>query len=212
MASPVVVVTRGRRLLRAAPLTPVLAASGASLALLALAAAVPRSVLANLAALLGVSAACAAGAYALDERATPVLDATPTSRGYRLGWRLLLVVAPATAVAVGIALLAAADPRPHWWRLGLLAAGGLGTAVAGAAALRGQGREAPGDVVGTVTALGVVLVALADPTRRWVSLVPLGDAHHVGRSVALYAVLVAACAVVVLVAARDPGRQRARRR
>ena len=197
--------------MRVAPWGPVLGASAVALALLGLAATVPRSSLAFIAALLGVAGASAAAAYVLDERAVPVLDATPTSRGYRVGWRLLLVAVPATAVVVGLGLLAAADPDTHWWRLGLLAAGGLASAVGAAALLRGLGREAPGDVAGVVTALGVVFAALGDPLKRWVSLVPLGDVGHVGRSVVLYAVLVGCCAVVVLLAARDPGRGNHRR-
>jgi hypothetical protein len=200
------VATRGRRLLRAAPLAPVLVASAVALALLGLAATGPRSALGFMAALLGVAGASAAAAYVLDERAVPVLDATPTSRSYRVGWRLLLVLVPASAVVVGLGLLAAADPDAHWWRLGLLAAGGLASGVGAAALLRGLGREAPGDVAGVVTALGVVFAALGDPLKRWVSLVPLGDVRHVERSVVLYTGLVGCCAVVVLLAARDPGR------
>ena len=204
MASSVVRVPRGRRLLQAAPWGPVLGASGTALGLLALAAAVPGSALAYLAAVLGVAGASAAGAYVLDERAVPVLDATPTSRAYRLRWRLLLLTAPVSAVVVGLALLAAADPTNHWWRLGLLAAAGLASGVGAAALLRALGREAPGDVTGVVTALGVVIAALGDPLKRWVSLVPLGDAHHLGRTVAVCLGVVVGWAVVVLLAARDP--------
>jgi hypothetical protein len=199
---------RGVRILRSAPWVPVLGATGTAVLLLVVAALAHGSVLGPLTAVLGFGACGGASAYLLDEEAGPVADASPTSRRHRLAWRLVVLAVPAAVALGGLALLDAVDPSTHWWRLALLVVGALAAGAALAAALRRNGFPTPGDQASVLVLIATVLLFAADPLRRWVSVAPLGDAPHLGRSVALWSTVTVACAVVTLGCTRDPGRRR----
>ena len=84
----------------------------------------------------------------------------------------------------GLLLLDRLDPSTHWLRLVPFAAGCLAIGVVLAAALRRGGNRAPGDLAGVVAVAVVVLLVATDPLKAWVSVAPLGDTGHVGRTVA----------------------------
>ena len=203
---------RGARIQRSAPWLPLLGAAGVATMLLLIAALAHRTGVAPVVTLLGLSTCGGAAAYILDEESAAVLDATPTSRGRRVLWRLPLLAVPATVALTGLFLLDRLDGSAHWLRLGPLALGSLAIGVALAAALRREGMGTPGDLAGVIVVVGVVLLVAADPLRHWVSVIPLGDAARSGRSVLLWTAVFAASAVVTFACCRDPahrGRTRA---
>jgi hypothetical protein len=202
--------TRGSRILRSAPWLPLLGAAAAAAVLLLVAVVAHRTGIGPLIALLGLTACGAAAAYILDEEAAAVLDATPTSRARRVLWRLPLAALPAAVALVGLLTLDHLDGASHWLRLVPLAAGSLAIGVAFAAALRSGSAGIPGDLASVLTLASVMLIVTVDPLHRWVTLAPLGDATHVGRSVLLWAAVIVGCGAVTVAHSRDPAR-RARR-
>ena len=164
---------RGAGVLRSAPWLPLLGGSAAAAALLGVAVLVHGSGFAPFAALLGLAACGGAAAYVLDEESAAVLDATPTSRGRRVAWRLLLVAVPGLVALAGLLQLDHLDGATHWLRLLPFAAASLAIGVGLAAGLRRDGAAA-GDLAGVLTVSVVVLLVAADPLRRWVPVLPLG--------------------------------------
>jgi hypothetical protein len=204
--------TRGARIQRSAPWLPLLGTAGAAAMLLLIAVLAHHSGIAPFVTLLGLSTCGGAAAYVLDEESAAVLDATPTSRGRRVLWRLPLIAAPATVALVGLLMLDRLDGSTHWLRLGPLAVGSLAIGVALAAALRAGGTGTPGDLAGVLAVGSVVLLVATDPLRHWVSVAPLGDAARSGRSVLLWTAVITACAAITFACNRDPahrGRRKA---
>jgi hypothetical protein len=198
---------RGARIQRSAPWLPLLGAAGVAAMLLLIAVFAHRTGIAPVVTLLGLSTCGGAAAYVLDEESAAVLDATPTSRGRRVLWRLPLVAVPATVALAGLFMLDRLDGSTHWLRLGPLALGSLAIGVALAAALRRGGTGTPGDLAGVLAVGTVVLLVATDPLRHWVSVIPLGDAAHSGRSVLLWTAVIAAGAAVTFACCRDPARR-----
>lgn len=203
--------TRGARIQRSAPWLPLLGTAGAASLLLLLAVLAHRTGIAPFVTLLGLSACGGAAAYVLDEESAAVLDATPTSRGRRVLWRLPLIAVPATVALVGLLILDRLDASSHWLHLGPLALGSLAIGVALAAALRRGGTGTPGDLAGVLAVGSVVLLIATDPLRHWVSVIPLGDDAHSGRSLMLWTTVIAGCAAVTFACCRDPAHQRRHR-
>lgn len=197
--------TRGGRVLRSAPWLPLLAGSAAASLLLLGAVVGHGSGFAPVMSMLGLAACGGAAAYVLDEESTAVLDATPTSRARRVLWRLSLLAIPATVALTALLTLDRLDPPTHWLRMVPFAAGCLAIGVVLAAALRRAGNRAPGDLAGVVAVAVVVLLVAADPLRAWVSVAPLGDTGHAGRTSLLWAAAVLVCAAVTSWCSRDPG-------
>jgi hypothetical protein len=195
---------RGARIQRSAPWLPLLGTAGAAAALLLVAVLAHRTGIAPFVTVLGLSACGGAAAYVLDEESAAVLDATPTSRGRRVLWRLPLIGVPATVALVGLLMLDRLDGPTHWMRLGPLALGSLTVGVALAAALRAGGTGTPGDLAGVLAVGSVVLLVATDPLRHWVGVMPLGDAVHPGRSCLFWTAVIAGCAVVTFACCRDP--------
>jgi hypothetical protein len=194
----------GARVVRSAPWAGLLGVSLVAASLLALA--TLTTGLAPTVARLGLATCGGAAAYLLDEEASAIADASPTSRGRRVVWRLLLLVPPLLVAMAGLFDLNRQEPALHWWRLLPLAIGALATGVAAAAILRRRGAAAPGDLAAPVTTLGIVLVSALDPLHRWVSLAPLGSTPHAGRSAVLWAGITIGCVAVTAVCSRDPAR------
>ncbi len=176
---------RGGRILRSAPWTSLLASLAAAALLICIAAVAHNTGLAAPTTLLGL-AACGAAAHGLDEAATSVADASPTSRRHRFGWRLLLVIAPMTVATCGLLTLNDLDTETQWIRLLPLAAGAVAIGTGLAAVMRHHGTAAPGDLAGAITLVGIILVAAIDPLRRWVQLLPFGCTEQAARSSALW--------------------------
>ena len=197
---------RGGRVLRSAPWPSLLASLAAAALLICIAAAAHNTGLTGPTTLLWLAACGAAAAHGLDETATSVADASPTSRRHRLGWRMLLVILPMTVAIAGLLLLNDLDPETQWLRLLPFAAGTVAIGTGLAAAMRHRGTAAPGDLAGAITFVGVILVVAIDPLRRWVTLLPFGDTEQAGRSSALWFAVVVGCIVVTLACTRDPGR------
>ena len=197
--------TRGARIVRSAPWLPLLAGSTAATLLLLGAVAWHGSGFAPVATLLGLAACGGAAAYVLDEESAVVLDATPTSLAHRVRWRLVLVTVPAAVAMTGLLLLDRLDPSTHWLRMVPFAAGCLAIGVVFAAVLRRGGNRAPGDLAGVVAVAVVVLLVATDPLKAWVSVAPLGDTGHVGRTILLWSAVVLVCAAVTARCSRDPG-------
>jgi hypothetical protein len=203
---------QGSRILRSAPWLPLLGAAGVAAALLAAAVLAHDTGGASLIALLGLAACGASAAYILDEESADVLDSTPTSRSRRVLWRLPLAALPAAVALGGLLALAHVDSSNHWLRLIPLAVGSLAIGVGLAAALRSGATGIPGDLASVVTLLGLMLLVLVDPLRRWVTLAPLGEPGHVGRSVMLWAAVIVGCGVVTIANSRDPAKRGRRNR
>ena len=199
----------GARVVRSAPWTGLLSVSLAAALLLSVGARLTGLV--PIIVFLGLSTCGGAAAYALDEEAAPVADASPTSRGRRVAWRSVLLVPPLVVGIAGLFNLDRQDPSTHWWRLLPMVAGVLAVGVMVAAVLRRRGSATPGDVAAPVTAFGVTLICAVDPLRRWVSLAPIGSNAHLGRSVTLWTVITVFCAVTTVVCSRDPVRMNALR-
>jgi hypothetical protein len=202
---------RGAHIQRSAPWLPLLGTAGAAAMLLLIAVLARGTGIAPFVTLLALSACGGAAAYVLDEESAAVLDATPTSRGRRVLWRLPLIAVPATVALVGLLILDRLDGSLHWLHLGPLALGSLAIGVALAAALRRGGTGTPGDLAGVLAVGSVVLLVATDPLRHWVSVVSLGDTAHSGRSLVLWTTVVAGCAAVTFACCRDPA-DRGRRR
>jgi hypothetical protein len=202
----------GNRILRSAPWLPLLGSTGAAAVLLLVAVLAHRTGIATPIALLGLAVCGGAAAYILDEEAADVLDSTPTSRSRRVLWRLPLAALPATVALAGLLTLGHLDPPTHWLRLVPLAAGSLAIGIGLAAALHGGAAGTPGDLASVVTAASLVLLVMADPLHRWVTVAPLGDAGHPGRSVLLWVAVIAGCGAVTVAHSRDPARRARRNR
>ncbi|MET0740770.1 MAG: hypothetical protein ABWZ26_04360 [Candidatus Nanopelagicales bacterium] len=190
------------RVLRTFPWPEVGIASGLAAALFAAATALTSSIGFWLV-LLALAGCGGAAAYVLDEASGPVVDASPTSRRRRFGWRLGLVVVPAAVGVVGLAMVGTADPAVPWRRLLLVLAGYLAIGVMTAAVLRSRGRAAPGDLAAVVVALGTSLVVLVDPLHQWVPVLPY-DVAGWSRTAALWILTIVACVGAVIVGLRDP--------
>jgi hypothetical protein len=197
---------RGGRILRSAPWSSLLASLAAAGLLICIAAVAHNTGLTAPTTLLGLAACGAAAAHVLDESATSVADASPTSRRHRLGWRMLLVILPLTVAIGGLLILNYLDPETQWLRLLPLAAAAVAIGTGLAAVMRHHGSAAPGDLAGAITLVGIILVVAIDPLRRWVQLLPFGDTEQAGRSSAFWSAVVVGCVVVTLACTRDPGR------
>ncbi len=197
--------SRGAFVLRSAPWLPLLAGTGAAMLLLLGAVVGHSSGFAPVMSMLGLAACGGAAAYVLDEESTAVLDATPTSLAHRVLWRLVLVALPAAVAMTGLLLLDRLDPSTHWLRMVPFAAGCLAIGVVLAAVLRRGGNRAPGDLAGVLAVAVAVLLVATEPLRAWVSVAPLGDRGHVGRTVVLWSAVVLVCAAVTARCSRDPG-------
>jgi len=202
---------RGRPL-RAFPWTEVCLTTGGAAAAFTLAAAVLPSAAGFPLLLLSLALCGGAAAYVLDEAAAPVVDATPMSRTWRLGCRVVIVALPASVGVAGLAAAGRSDPTLLWQRLGLVLVGYLAVGVAVAAALRHNGRATPGDLAAVLVATGTLLVTMVNPLRRWVSLLPGDPAASWGRTVAVWLTVILVCAVAVRVGMRDPAARPIRRR
>jgi hypothetical protein len=198
--------SRGARIIGSAPWLPLFGASAVAAVLLFVSSLTTQTDVAAVTTLLGLAACGAAAGYALDEEAGAVADATPTSRGHRIAWRLLVLSLPAGVAITGLVALDRVDASTHWVRLAPLAAGALAFGVALAAAMRRVGSTAPGDLAGVLALCVVVLVVMVDPARRWATMAPLGDSMHLGRTVLLWSVVVIACAAITLSCSQDPAR------
>lgn len=192
-----------RDVLRGVPWGPVLWVSACTGALLGGAAAAPHSVLGIHLIGLGFAAAAAAGAFVLDEPAAAAVDATPYSLAARNAARTTALLVP---LAVGVAALLVmniADASMPFWGLCLQLVGVLAVALAGAGAVRRR-RVTPGELVGSTVALGVVGLNIFDPFTRWVALFPVTSDERWGRTLLAWCVAIAAAAVVLRRASRDP--------
>jgi hypothetical protein len=188
-----------------------LATAALAAALLLVAVYTEGSSISMVAGIFGLAACGSSAAYALDEFAVAVADASPTSRTRRLAWRMLTVVTPALVASVGLLALDRANPSMHWLRLAPFAAGALALGVCLAAALRRRGWSTPGDLAGMLAFSTIVITVVVDPLHRWVAIAPLGNAAHPDRSILLWVVAAAACLAITFICARDPGRQAAHR-
>lgn len=198
-------VATGGRVLRSAPWLSLIASTAAAATLICGAALLHRTALAAPTTLLGLAACGAAASQTLDETATSVADASPTSRRRRAGWRLALVVLPITVAVCGLLNLSRLDPATHWLRLLPTALGVVAIGTGVAAVMRHTGIAAPGDLAGVVTLVGIVVILAVDPLRRWAPLVPLGETTQVGRSSLLWMAVVILSAAVTVTCTRDPG-------
>ena len=192
------------RLLRAFPWPEVCLSTGGAAAAFTLAVALLPSAAGFRLLLLSLALCGAAAAYVLDEAAGSVVDATSTSRRWRLGSRLVIVALPALVGAAGLAAAGRSDPALLWQRLGLVLVGYLAIAVAAAAVLRHNGRSTPGDLAAVLVATGTFLVTVVDPLHRWVSVLPLGSEAEWRRTAALWSAVIVLGAGIVLVTMRDP--------
>ena len=196
----------GRRLIRAAPWPALLTSAGASSVLLVIATLAHSTSLCWPIALLGLSACGATAAYVLDEESTAVADSTPASRLRRTCWRIPIAALPVSVATISLLTLDRLDPATHWLRLIPLSWGSIAIGLALAATLRWRGSAVPGDLASVLTLATTVLVVMTNPLRHWAAVAPLGDTAGVGRSVSLWIMVVAGCAVVVLACSQDPGR------
>lgn len=198
--------TVGRTVLRAAPWPTLLGGCAAAAALFGIAAAVRHGPLAFPLSLLGLGLCGATAAYVLDEASAEVEDATPTGRGARVGWRLLIALLPFAAGAVAVLLLDTVGGAGGWDRLVPVAAGSVGVGLALASGLRRAGRFAPGDLAGALAFGVVVLVVANEPLHRWVSLAPLESPTYPRATALAWLLVLVTCAAVLAACERDPGR------
>jgi hypothetical protein len=147
----------------------------------------------------------AVAGYVLDEEASEVADATPTSRPRRAAWRIAIALLPAAVAAAALTWVARLNPEMHALRMLPIAAGSVAFGVALASAMRRAGISAPGELAGVLTFATVVLVVLVDPLRRWLSLRGLDGADYPLRTALAWAVLIVICTWIVLACERDPG-------
>jgi hypothetical protein len=190
---------------------PVLAGiSLTAAALFCLAGGLRRHEMGLLVALMAVGTCAAAAGYVFDEESGDVADATPTSRGVRIAWRLPVAVLLAAAGVGALLGLHQLDPARPWLRLAPVLVGGVALSLALSAALRRSGNPAPGDLAAVVTLGSLVPTVLVDPLRRWVSLTSLQSSDYALRTALAWVVIVMACALVVLACEADPGRPVAR--
>lgn len=193
---------------RSAPWRPIAGTAAAAALLWAVAFVVNASVVGFLAAVSAIAVGGASAAFLLDEEAADVADATPTSRARRVGYRLLGVAVPGAVALGGITALAHADATAHWLRLTPLIVATLAAGAGASASLRRRGVAAPGDLAASLVFCTVVVTVAVDPARRWVSIAPLQDPAHVGRTVGLCLAVAVAGLASVLVTAMDPGLRR----
>ena len=200
------------RLLRACPWPGICLTTGLSAALFVLARALLPSPVGFWLLLLSLSACGAAAAYVLDEDAAPVVDASPTSRTRRIGWRLVVLLFPASVGIGGLAMVGNDEPDLPWRRLVLVLVGYLAIGVAVAAVLQRNELPAPGDLAAVLVAAGTWLAVVVDPLHRWIAMLPGDPDASWGRTAALWSGVIALSAVTLLVALRDPAARQIRRR
>lgn len=188
--------------LRGVPWPPLLSTTAAGAALLGLAATSPRGWLGLH--LLGVAVAlvAAAAAFALDEPAAEVVDATPYSLQRRNLTRTAVVALPVGLSTVLLGLTWLGRSPATFWRLGLQLVGVVVVGLAVTAAAR-RGRPTPGDLVGSVVALAVVGLTVYDPLARWVPILPLTTDWHPGRTAAVWCGAICVGVLVLVHAGRD---------
>ncbi len=202
----------GTRILRAASWTPILGLVTAAGLLLTGAELAGGNLLGLVMLILGLAVSASAASYVLDDAAQQVTSATPTSRLRRLLWRLAIVLLPGAVAAASVLGVVAEDPFRHWSRavpvlIGVLAIGVTVAAVVGSNAI-----ASPGDLASLLAFALITGLIVVDPLRRWVSVLPLDQTPHPGRSTALWAVLSLMSAAVTLVCDRDPYRRRRSRK
>ena len=115
-----------------------------------------------------------------------------------------MLSAPVAVGLGGLQVVSGVLPDLSAGRMTLLLAGCVMVGVGAAGLLRIMGRATPGELGSVLVATGLPVALLVDPWRRWASLLPAGDGGRWGRTVTLWAVLMATCLVVVLRAMRDP--------
>jgi hypothetical protein len=197
---------RGTRILRSAPWLALLTALGVESALLSLGV-MTRGRGDSVGFVLLAMAVCGGTAgYVLDEEATSVADATPSSRPWRAAWRISISFLPVAVAVAGLAALHGVNPSTDWLRLTPFACGVAGCGAALAAAMRRADLAAPGDLAGVVTIVVTLVLVAVNPLRHWVSVAPLGPTDHLGRTVVMWGGVLVACAVVTALSVRDPGR------
>jgi len=185
----------------------VLAVSGCTAVLLGFAVLVHHSALVLPAAMLGTACSGGGAAYALDDDAATLSDATPTSRRYRLLWRIPVLALPAVIACTGLTLLDHLDPTVPWLRLMPFLAGALSIGISLAAVLRAR-FDAPGDLAAPITVGTLVLDATIDPLKPWATALPLAANARPGPSYVLWLAVVIASIMLTLTRIRDPGRRR----
>ncbi len=198
--------TVGRAVVRAAPWPVLVGGSLTATALFAITAAVGPGQLAFPLSLLGLGLCGATAAYVLDEDSAEVADAAPSGRSVRVVWRLPLALVPFTVGSTAVLWLDTVDRISGWVRLVPVAAGSVAVGLACAAALRRTGRFAPGDLAGALTFGVVVLVVAVEPLRAWVLLAPIGLPTYRPASGLAWLLVLLACAALLVVCERDPGR------
>lgn len=199
---------RGAAVLRSAPWPVVLPFTALTGVLFGLAILARNNELGTLLTLAGIGMCGAVAGYVLDEEASEVADATPASRPRRAVWRIAIALMPTALGTAALIWVARLTPELHALRLLPVVAGSVAFGVALAAAMRRAGISAPGDLAGVLTLGTVVLVVLVDPLRPWLSLTGLDTADYPPRTAVAWAVLVVACAWIVLACERDPGSSR----
>jgi hypothetical protein len=163
---------------------------------------------AMLLALVAIGTCGAVAGYVLDEEACEVADATPMARPRRAAWRVAIALGPAALAAAALVWAARLTPETHALRMLPIVAGSVAFGLALASAMRRSGMSAPGELAGVLTFGTVVLVVLADPLRRWVSLRGFDGADYPARTALAWAAVIVVCAWIVVACERDPGSSR----
>ncbi len=152
----------------------------------------------------GFAVLAAAAAFVLDEPAAEAVDAGPTTMRERALARGLALGLPAGLglLAVGgVELRAPAVPATG---LALEVLGCVVLGVTVAAVLRATGFATPGDAAASGVALALLACARLEPFRTWVLMFPSDPDAVWGRTVLLWAGLMALCAAALWVCTRDP--------
>lgn len=198
--------TVGKAVIRAAPWPVLLGGSLAASGLFAIADVVGPGQLVFPLSLLGLGLCGATAAYVLDEDSAEVEDAAPSGRSVRVAWRLPLALLPLAVGSAAVLWLDAVDGLSGWNRLVPVAAGSVALGLACAAALRRTGRFAPGDLAGALT-FGIIVLAVAvEPLRAWVLLAPTASSTYPPATGLAWSLVLLACAALLVVCERDPGR------
>jgi hypothetical protein len=198
-------------IVRSAPWVAVIVSTSAAAMLLTIGGFSYRTGIGWLSTLLGLSTCGAAAAYVLDEQASEVADASPTSRAARTTRRLPIALLPLMIALAGLIDLNVLDASNHWLRLAPLAAGSIAIGVAFAAGFRRRGWATPGDLAAVLALTVVVLVVLVDPMARWIELAPLGETSHPGRGAIFWLAVVIVAGFSTARCSRDPASTTSRR-